>query len=563
MASTDPLATAFALWNLLQTRQPQWNRLIHVDDETLMRIINYLGQTQQVTSSDTDTTTVDIRLSGSWDVRQVMDRRFAPVSNASDAIDREAHRRLPSTAMVIIAFRSTGRSLPSGVGSEQAEIIVSRAVQFISRHILQVNDLFSLMIGAYALSVATDATSQQKIMLAVRKIDTYRQKGEYTYFANYPIPPPKWEIDQAGRRIENPRLEMPNDGYGVACSSMYFLLMQEQGSWTFRTPEALDMVHWMASERNHVAGFASTFDSLIALHALRKFALADTNRALYRMAVDQRISSSSIWRNRIYVHKQNYSTVTNTIFPPDEVWGDVTMKAEGTGRLLLQMDVTVNVEYTPLQKMPRNPNDTQEVLRSFEIECNPGFAGRNNSIMVMNTCGRWVGTTGPEPLEQSGMAVFTVGLPTGFVVLNDELRNYVTSRKVPNLRFARTWSNMVHFFFDTITTNLTCVQFRAERYYPVANITQQQVCSAYEYYEPGRYNNSMYNVVSLYTNSICNVCGSFACPYCPDYNGSKRRKPNTSILLFTAVLVMWVQSWPLQSSWFGLDFLPIRSPPIS
>ncbi|KAA0185292.1 hypothetical protein FBUS_04152, partial [Fasciolopsis buskii] len=453
LENVDPLATAFALWNLLLTRQPQWNRLIYVDDDTLMKIINYLGETQQVTSADSDAVPVDVRLSGSWDVQWVIDRRFSPVSTASDPVDQEAHRRVPAAAMVVIALRSTGRSLPSGVGSERAEIIVSRAVQFVGRHILGVNDLFSLTIGAYALSVATDATSQQKIMQAIQKIEPFRQKGEYAYFANYPIPPPKWEIDQAGRRIENPRLEMPNDGYGVACSSLYFLLMLEWGSWTFRTPEALDMVHWLASERNHVAGFASTFDSLIALHALRKFALADTNRALYRMAVDQRISSSSTWKNRIYVDKQNYSTMTRTIFPPDEVWGDVTMRAEGTGRLLLQMDVAVNVEYPPLQKMPMSPNNTQNVMRSFEIECNPGFAGRNNSIMLMSTCGRWVGTAeGPEPLQRSGMTVFTVGLPTGFVVLNDDLRNYVTSRKVPNLRFARTWGNTVHFFFNSVRT---------------------------------------------------------------------------------------------------------------
>lgn len=54
---------------------------------------------------------------------------------------------------------------------------------------------------------------------------------------------------------------MPNDGYGVLCSSIYFLLKQDSGEWSFRTPEALDMVHWLASERNHVAGFASTLVS--------------------------------------------------------------------------------------------------------------------------------------------------------------------------------------------------------------------------------------------------------------------------------------------------------------
>ncbi|CAH8437455.1 unnamed protein product [Dicrocoelium dendriticum] len=533
----EPLATAFAFWNLLLTRQPQWNRLIHVDDETFIKIITYLENTQQKSSTTGAVDSVDVRLAGSWNLSEVLDRRFAPVSNATDPIDREAHRRLPCAAMVVIALRAYGRSLPSGIGSERAEIIVSSAVQFIGRHVLQVNDLFSLVIGTYALSVATDATSQQIIMQAINRMQLFRQKGEYVYFANYPIPPPKWELDQAGRRIENPRLEMPNDGYGVACSSFYFLLMLELGHWNFRTPEALDMVHWLASERNHMAGFASTFDSLVALTALTNFALADTNRALYRMAIDAKISSMSAWKKRIYVETSNYSTLTSTTFNPFDVWGDITMKAEGTGRLLLQLDVRVNVEYPQMQKMPRNPQNTQEVMRSFEIECVPGFAGRNNSIMLMNACGRWVGTAGVEPMAQSGMAVFTIGLPTGYVVLNDDLRDYVNSGAVPNLRFARAWPRTVHFFFDTITTNDTCIRFRAERYYPAANMTQQQVCSAYEFYEPGRYNHSMYNVVSLYTNNICNVCGSFACPYCPDYNGVRRRFSKTHSI-FSHIFVL-------------------------
>ncbi|VDP76219.1 unnamed protein product, partial [Schistosoma curassoni] len=136
-------------------------------------------------------------------------------------------------------------------------------------------------------------------------------------------------------------------------------------------------------------------------------------------------------------------------FPSDNVWGDITMKLEGTGRVLLQLDAEVNVEYKEMQKMPKNPLDTEQVYRSFEIECTPGFLSRNNSIMIMTACGRWVGTTGIEPLPQSGMAVFEIGLPTGFIVLNDDLRRYVNSLMVPNLRYARANSRYVHFFFDT------------------------------------------------------------------------------------------------------------------
>lgn len=50
----------------------------------------------------------------------------------------------------------------------------------------------------------------------------------------------------------------------------------------------------------------------MALSALRKFALADKNRALYRMAVMQKISSMNVWEPRTSIVPDNYSTLTQT-----------------------------------------------------------------------------------------------------------------------------------------------------------------------------------------------------------------------------------------------------------
>ncbi len=54
-------------------------------------------------------------------------------------------------------------------------------------------------------------------------------------------------------------------------------------------------------------------DSLMALFALRKFALADKNRALYKMAVNQKISSLKQWEPRIWIVPDNYSTLSKTV----------------------------------------------------------------------------------------------------------------------------------------------------------------------------------------------------------------------------------------------------------
>lgn len=110
---------------------------------------------------------------------------------------------------------------------------------------------------------------------ALNQIEAQRLKEDHVYYANYRIPPPFWEIDSTGRRIENPRNEYPNDGYGVVCSALVFLIKLETNAWTPSVDEALDMVHWLTSQRNHVSGFTSTFVSsrlLILLLDMFKFA---------------------------------------------------------------------------------------------------------------------------------------------------------------------------------------------------------------------------------------------------------------------------------------------------
>lgn len=49
------------------------------------------------------------------------------------------------------------------------------------------------------------------------------------------------------------------------------------------------------------------------------------------------------------------------------------------------------------------------------------------------------------------MAVFEVRVPTGYVVLNNELRDYVQSGQVPRLKYARFRPHFVHFFFDKVS----------------------------------------------------------------------------------------------------------------
>ena len=58
------------------------------------------------------------------------------------------------------------------------------------------------------------------------------------------------------------------------------------------------------------------------------------------------------------------------------------------------------------------------------------------------------------------------------------------------------------------------------RYYPVANLTRTRQAVIIEPLRPEKFFVKTFNATSLYILSICEVCGSYQCPYCPFYSGS-------------------------------------------
>ncbi len=62
---------------------------------------------------------------------------------------------------------------------------------------------------------------------------------------------------------------------------------------------------------------------------------------------------------------------------------------------------------------------------------------------------------------------------------------------------------------------------------------------------PERFFVRTFNATSLYILSICEVCGSYQCPYCPFYSSAPRASasPDLGVLLIIALA-----SWPVQGA---------------
>ncbi len=197
----------------------------------------------------------------------------------------------------------------------------------------------------------------------------------------------------------------------------------------------------------------------------------------------------------------------------------------------MQLRVQYNVEY-PWQIR-------QAPYQAFNMTVQPRLYGRNFSHIEYNVCLSWLPSNLVDLYStQSGLAQFEIRIPTGYRVEERFLKSLIGPLR--NLGDAENACGpQINFLFEYLDLIPICFSFVAERYIPVANISRYYEMRVFEYHEPGNANRSMYFLRDLFALDICEVCGSYQCPYCPYYAFAVRVPPlGPVVLLAMAVLVV-------------------------
>lgn len=388
-------------------------------------------------------------------------------------------------------------------------------------------DVFKMAITAYALS-----QSSKKSLQIFERLWKLARGADEKYFADETIPPnPSQMLDNI--RYLQPRVEYGNEAYGVQATAYALMAHIAHNKKKY---ERDSLMKWLNSMRNYVGGMASTQDTIVAMEALYAYTQVDPNRNIFDMLVKIWSTANDNYRVDVQLNKDNYTNLSMFSVNPN-VWGYIRSQVDGTGRAMLQLTTDVNVEYK--HQLKKSGADGAFTLEVDYMK----FSGRNDSIMDLRVCTSWTYT---QRFIVSGMAVLEVDIPTGFVTMNSTLREYVQSGVVPNLKRAESYGRKNVFYFDRLDTSKTCIEFQANRWYPVANSTIQHRIRVYDYYEPGLYVLQMYKTHNLFQLNICFVCGSFQCPYCPQFNVAAIIK--STITLFCIVLGTLIQGYMLRNS---------------
>nr|CAD7419107.1 unnamed protein product [Timema poppensis] len=142
----------------------------------------------------------------------------------------------------------------------------------------------------------------------------------------------------------------------------------------------------------------------------------------------------------------------------------------------------------------------------------------------------------------SGAAVLEVEIPTGYHLIESEATKIVQSGVLPTLQDARTIEGKTIWFFDHITSEWSCFNHTVRRWFPVANMTLYRQAFLYDAFAREHFVQTIFNSTPLYIMSICEVCGSYQCPYCPFYSDANHRTNNsiTCVLCIFITALFWL-----------------------
>ncbi|CAM1298182.1 Tep6 (predicted) [Pycnogonum litorale] len=493
--------TAFCASNLYKATFNEWQNLVYIDQSIISSAMNFIVDYQTDYGAFYETTlhAYDRKMNLSSDLRT----------------DYGKYRNISLTAHVLITLVEV-KNLQGTVGTKvasaraQAITYLESMVNVIERF----DDPYELAIVSYALTLA-QSTKGREAFDVLNKMK--RTVGGMHYWGSEEVVAQQKTI-QNSKPYLMPRYPAKYDASNVETTA-YALLTYVHRQGLIQT----EIVQWLNNQRLHDSGWASTQDTIIAMQALMYYSVRSQLRDVTDITITVEVPSYKEYVKQINIREDNLLDLQVIDIP--SAWGTILVKAEGAGMALLQLSVQYNVDWPQYQIQPPVP--------AFSLKVYGHFWGKNSSHINFRSCQRW---TYIAESPRSGMAVVEATIPTGYVVQQQDLDRLVLSQDVRNLKRAHYYERKVIFYFDFLDRYEICVNFTLQRWYPVANMSRFLPFKVYDYYAPERFNETSIDVYNLYTLNICQVCGSYQCPYCPIFSPSSVVRASIVLLISSYTL---------------------------
>lgn len=408
--------TAFCARIFSKATFQEWESFLYIDRKIISKSVSWLLQQQDSFGAFYEPD------------NSFYDRKMNSLNKPQH--DETRNRSIALTAHVLIALESI-RDLKGELSARasNAKTAAKFYLETMLKTVYESGDLFDLAIVSYALSLANSANADTAFSFLDNKI---QEMSGMRYWSKEPLPLPKTIIEN-NRPYLLPRTAQKHDSFNVATTA-YALLTHISRQALIRK----EIVEWLNNNRLHQNGWGSTQDTIIGYQALIEYSIQSRHRDVTNIEVTIEAPSSPSFLAKVDINKSNLAKLQSFDLP--NAYGHIIVKASGSGLAIVQLDVQYNVDWPKFQIPPP--------VKAFDLEVSMRTFGRNHSHITFKSCQKW--TLREESLT-SGLTVLDLALPTGYIIQQQELDNYVKSGKVRNLQEAKFQDKKVLFYFDYVS----------------------------------------------------------------------------------------------------------------
>lgn len=401
--------TAFAARILFKATFQEWENFLYIDPDVIQNAIAWLIRQQQADGSFIETSP--------WS----HNRRTNTSSNTA------------LTAFVLITLAEV-RDLRGEV-EFRATTARTSAQRYLEKNlhlIKNAEDPYDLAIVTYALTLVESVEALEGFYFLDKRM---REVSGMRYWGREMVSPIKTQVEN-NRPFILPRLPNRFDTSNIGATA-YGLLIHIKRQAVIQK----EIVEWINTQRLYDSGWATTEDTIVALQALIDYSINDRLRDVTDITITLEAPTSYNFSRVLHIGEDNISKLQSVDIP--NAFGAVTVKAQGSGLAIVQLNVEYSVDWPNFMIQPP--------IRSFDLDVSATFSGRNSSHITFRSCQRWINVA---ESQTSGMSVLEVTVPTGYFIQQQELDGIVKRKIVDNLKEARYYERKVVFYFDHVSTKL-------------------------------------------------------------------------------------------------------------
>ncbi|KAI9528342.1 hypothetical protein NQZ68_022034 [Dissostichus eleginoides] len=382
------------------------------------------------------------------------------------------------TAYVLIALLED-----SDIRAEYSGQVSSALIFLETRLALGVSSNYSLSLLCYALALSGSYTAETALSQLIGRAEM--RDGV-----------PMWSSSDAG--VSSSWQPLSTD---IEMLSYVLLTQHKLGL----IADGIKIMKWLGTQRNHLGGYGTTQDTVVALQALSTFEAGRTHDIDLIVTVETDDSTPGVSFN---ISQENYLLHQSQEIETMEMLS-LQVSAEGRGLALIQLNVFYNIrsdETMMRRRGRRNAEDHEAFHLNVEL-LDPEM--NSAQLLICSSLSESLG------VNSTGMVLLEVGLLSGFALKQNGLQ---TDDLIKNVE---TQPGKVILYLDSMTAEEECFTIPLVLEYKVGKVQEASVV-IYSYYEPRLRTVRTYRSEWRGNMSTCSLCGE-DCDQCrpqETYGGS-------------------------------------------